>query len=220
MDWLVCSVNRSASEPLEETVLNHFYRKTGGATTWQAFRYDDVPMILAVDVPARLGLDRLIGAFAASTKYPGPLVVVDVGSAVTVDLVSRNATGQAVFQGGAILPGMRLQREALTSGTEALEAPAPDTDDPRTSVMIPGKNTDDAIRTGILASIGGAIDRLAKDYAVSQQGDAQMIVTGGDAAMISTCLRTSHHHIPNLVCHGLVLCQENLMRNGISQPKA
>ncbi|EMI18187.1 Bordetella pertussis Bvg accessory factor [Rhodopirellula maiorica SM1] len=203
--WRIASVNQRASDPLCKQIERSFPESTR-----RLISYRDVPMPIDVESPAQLGIDRLLSAFAAHNRYTAPLIVIDAGSAVTVDLV--NAAG--AFAGGAILPGLTLQTNALTMGTAAL----PMIDWQNSDVVsIPGRNTVGAIRLGVLTSVTASIDRLIAYY--SQRLDSQrlhsqrssettqppvVILCGGDAAVISPHIQSKHVTHTHLVCQGLL----------------
>ena len=165
MSWWVSTVNYATSRPLRAAVLSSLGERCS-PEDWREISYHDVPLRVEVEAPEKLGIDRLLGAYAASVRFGGPLVVVDAGSAVTVDLVRMSDGVSPSFAGGAILPGIRLQHSVLATGTEALrmryshERAVLD----GTKPMTPGRNTDQAIRLGVSASVAGAIDRLYEDY--------------------------------------------------------
>lgn len=215
----VSTVNRSASEPLQCEIAGRF-----PDVSWNVARFDSIPMKVDVDFPERVGIDRLLGGFAASSALPGnppsgPVVVIDAGSAVTIDFVDRNESRDQesvqdsdhthVFSGGAILPGVRLQLAALANGTEAIEQIAFDVDasSPRSQgTFRPGKNTEAAIRLGVTAGLVGSVQRLVNDYAtLTAAGSVSIVVTGGDAMLISQHLALGHEVRPQLVCDGLLL---------------
>ncbi|MCG8648559.1 MAG: type III pantothenate kinase [Pirellulales bacterium] len=195
VQWRIASVHRPAADRLEQTI----EQTQAGANIRRITRHD-VPMRVRVDHPDQLGIDRLLGAHAAYKRFESALVVVDAGSAVTVDWVDA----QGEFHGGAILPGLTLQFGALASGTDAL--PQIDFRD-REPLQIPGRNTVAAIRLGVLTTIAAGIEHLAHTYALQRSPEAresQLILTGGDAAVISPLLGQSHRVAPNLVCRGLL----------------
>ena len=216
IQWWVASVHRDAARR---------FRDAAGASgidldVLRIVTRADVPMPVDVDYPDRLGIDRLVGAWGAFTEFRSPLIVVDIGSAVTVDHV----TDDGRFAGGAIMPGIALQIAGLASGTDALPAvtweragSAPlsetrsgsqaDRVDPGT--VVPGKNTEDAIRLGILAGIAGGIEKAVRTYREAMRGTEtaarlQVVVTGGDAERIRPSLDVPHHHRPELVCRALL----------------
>ena len=143
-------------------------------------RYDRLPLAVDVDEPKRVGLDRLLNAVAAKTKLPPgrPAVLVDAGSAVTVDWLDE----QHVFRGGAIFPGARLMAKALHDYTALLPQvevgpPAP---------VLPGRSTVPAMQAGVFWAVIGGIDRIAPPHL----GVAvpHIFLTGGDAEWIAPVL--------------------------------
>ncbi len=182
-EQLGCAIGKSIPDALIELVTRH-----------------EVPMQANVDHPDRLGIDRLLSAYAATNRLDPPIVVVDAGSAVTVDWVDA----QGHFSGGAILPGLGLQSRSLQRETEALPQIEWSGD---TELRFPAKNTTDAIRSGILIGVSAAVDELVRRYcdaAGAKPGSFQVALTGGDAAALSPYLQHSHQVIPNLVCRGLL----------------
>ncbi len=193
--WRLASVRRSAANQLSDAICDR-----ASSPLIQFVTHHHVPMPIAVDHPDRLGIDRLLSAYAASRRFGLPAVVIDAGSAVTVDWIDDSGS----FCGGAILPGLGLQSRSLATETEAL--PQLQWDQPG-SVSVPGKNTRDAIRGGILVGVSAAIDELIVRYRQTAQvgpDQLQVVVTGGDAATISPHLRHNHRVVPNLVCRGLL----------------
>lgn len=193
--WRMASVRRSTANQLSDAIYQRSVQ-----TQIQFVTHHHVPMPVVVDHPDRLGIDRLLSAFAASRRAPMPAVVIDAGSAVTVDWVS--ASGE--FCGGAILPGLGLQSRSLSTETEAL--PQLQWDDPR-PFRVPARNTADAIRAGILVGLSAAIDELIDRYEANAEAASNppcVFLTGGDASTISSHLRHNHQVVPNLVCRGLL----------------
>jgi type III pantothenate kinase len=117
--------------------------------------YAQVPIPTAVDEPSRVGIDRLLNALAAKhASGPSvPLIVIDVGSAVTIDYVDP----AGVFQGGAILPGPWMMARSLHEFTAKLPLIDPWTERPAEVV---GKNTAQAVQSGIQAAMIGAADAM------------------------------------------------------------
>lgn len=221
VQWRVASVNTTRIKQLRQAITDH----RPSDHVW-VISHRDVPMPSLVDEPDRLGIDRLVGAWAASSRHDGPLAVVDAGSAVTVDWI--NADG--AFAGGAILPGLALQTSSLGSGTDAL----PEVDwDIRERFAVPATNTADAIRLGILGGVAGAIDRLVDWYRaekvissigsgttvatdakavglatqtdfMSNKNGIAIVITGGDAHAICPHLKNRYDHAANLVCEGVM----------------
>ncbi len=209
----VSTVNRSASDPIRNRMETHF-----PSFGWTQIRLADVPLLVDVDFPDRVGIDRLIGAYAATTRFQRPVVVVDIGSAVTVDLVKEGPGNVHQFCGGAILPGIRLQLAALFNGTEGIQQTGSDhalspaewqQSISASARKLPAKNTADAIVSGVMASIIGGVEFLTATYRSqlstnrSKEHQFPVVLTGGDAAMVSPMLKIPHVVIDQLVCRGL-----------------
>jgi type III pantothenate kinase len=165
--WAVASVNPPA--------LNHFVGWSNNHDGTAVFeRYTDLPICVSVDEPEKVGLDRLFGAVAAKSMVPPgtPAITVDVGTAVTVNLIDA----EGVFQGGAIFPGPRLMARALHEHTAKLPHvdPTEPLKDPR-----PGKNTVTAIRLGIESALVGGIHALACFFADEGGVLPWLFITGG-----------------------------------------
>ncbi|WP_182868757.1 type III pantothenate kinase [Rhodopirellula sp. JC639] len=220
VSWWVSTVNHAASRPLKDAVLGVSdsapQSSRVGQDAWHHLTFEDVPLRIQVDAPEKVGIDRLLSAYAASTRFATPLVVVDAGSAVTVDCVRLDSDARPVFVGGAILPGIRLQHAALATGTEGLQQATDGIDPAKVAAMMPATNTQQAIRLGVLAAVVGGVERLAQEYARADDHDAEatcpkdtsakrlpIVLCGGDAATLSPYLRAPHQQVPNLVCLGI-----------------
>src|SRR5205823_978167 len=109
----------------------------------------EVPIRAAVDAPEKVGIDRLLTAAAVVPHIPSGkrAVVIDAGSAVTVDLVER----EGVFRGGAIFPGLRLMARALRDHTAQLPLVERFQDG---QPVLPGRNTVAAITAGVYFAVG------------------------------------------------------------------
>ncbi len=214
LEWRIASVHRASVQRFREAI-----SQLPKALAVSHVTHTHVPMPIQVDQPDRLGIDRLLGAWAAYREFHSPLVVVDVGSAITIDRVSDDGT----FLGGAILPGIGLQVAALASGTDALPIVDWRCNSP---LRIPATNTENAIRVGVLAGLAGSIDRIIELYHNGDQpftgrssskaagGKVQtgrfastatpVVLTGGDASALEPLLRHATEHRPDLVCRALL----------------
>ena len=202
--WWIASVHREAADQLSHAIEN-----ADGEARIRRIQSFDVPIIADVEQPDRVGVDRMLGAFAARNRTHGAVVVVDAGSAITVDWVCE----QGQFRGGAIMPGLGLQTRALATGTDALPKINWQSVENRpgehavvAGPLRPARHTGDAIRLGVLTGVAAGIDRLAHDYAMAA-GDPRkpaFILTGGDAGIISPRLKHEHRCVSNLVCRGLL----------------
>ncbi len=146
------------------------------------------------DVPANVGLDRLFNA-AAVAGAARPTVVVDAGTAVTIDRVEP----PGVFRGGTIGPGLRLGFEALHRETERL--PRVDLPAPGEEVRALGRDTVPAIRAGVVLGVAGAIERIARELGAGR--DADVVLTGGDAAHLRPFLGLELRLDPDLTLRGI-----------------
>jgi type III pantothenate kinase len=153
-----------------------------------------LPMELAVDHPETVGVDRVCAAAAAYAVLQCPLVVASFGTAVTVDAV--NAEG--VFLGGAILPGMESKARALHVDTAQL---------PEVKISIPshaiGCNTTEAIQSGVLYGLIGALRELVEKFAEQLGGWPIVVVTGGGAPLILEAGGFVGRYVENLTLLGL-----------------
>jgi type III pantothenate kinase len=146
--------------------------------------------------PREVGADRIANALAAFTKYGGPVVVIDFGTAVTYDAI--NAEGD--YLGGAIAPGVEISLDALVSHTAMLrrvEAIAPD------SVI--GRNTVTSIQSGLVwgfvAQVEGMVARMVKELG----GSAHVVATGGQASLVAGLTTVIEKTDPLLTLEGLRL---------------
>jgi type III pantothenate kinase len=148
------------------------------------------------DNPKDVGADRIANALAAFSKYGGPIIVIDFGTAVTYDAIN----GQGDYLGGAIAPGVEISLNALVTHTAMLrrvEAVAPD------SVI--GRNTVTSIQSGLVwgfvAQVEGMVERMVGELG----GSAKVIATGGQAALIAGLTHVIETIDPLLTLEGLRL---------------
>jgi type III pantothenate kinase len=153
------------------------------------------PLPLDYLTPHTLGADRWLAALAAHRRF-GRAVVVDCGSATTVNLVEDDGT----FRGGAIAPGLRAFVAGLAATTPAL--PAPDLD---ASPAMPPRSSQDAVTAGVLLGYCGLVERLVADTLRVARGSARVLVTGGNAARLLRSTRLQATHVDDLVHQGLAI---------------
>ena len=126
----------------------------------------------------QLGTDRWLSALSVSHDIKKTAVIVSIGTAVTIDYLSYDEKkSQHTFEGGVILPGLHLTKNALKNNTADLKS----TDG---VVQIPPINTANAIQSGFIVSVLGNIKSLF-DLACSQSSDVTIILSGGDADLIN-----------------------------------
>jgi type III pantothenate kinase len=157
----------------------------------------DLPCPLPIDyVPAEaLGADRWVGALAAHREC-GAAVVVDCGSATTVNLVAADGT----FCGGAIAPGLQALVAGMASATPRL--PAANLD------AVPGwppRSTQAALDTGVLQGWCGMVERLVAAAVAASGTPPTVLVTGGNAPRLLAHGRLRARHVADLVHRGLAL---------------
>jgi type III pantothenate kinase len=142
--------------------------------------------------PLQLGVDRWMGLVAARLRTRAPVLVVSVGTAMTVDALSAEGT----FLGGLIVPGSALMRQSLQTGTARVDgAPGDWQAFPRT--------TADGVQSGIIAALCGAIHLQYGRLAESAQETPQCLLTGGDAGMLLPHLAVPAEVVPALVLEGM-----------------
>jgi type III pantothenate kinase len=147
--------------------LRHDMHAVGpGTKTGLALRYDN---------PREIGADRLVNAVAMRDRFGGPAVCVDFGTATTFDVISS----EGEYLGGSLMTGIEISLEALTERGARL--PKVELAPPKTVI---GKNTIDAIRSGVVYGYAGAIDAILRRLYLELGGDADVIATGGLSGLV------------------------------------
>lgn len=141
--------------------------------------------------PSQLGSDRWAALIAAWHLVHGPCLVVNSGTATTVDALS--ATGE--FIGGLILPGVELMQRSLKDTTAQLKSG-------KGSFHAYPRNTADALFSGAIQASCGAIER---QYALLDGGDMPVVLSGGASAILQNHLNLPLQVVDNLVLQGLLL---------------
>ncbi|MCM2973626.1 type III pantothenate kinase [Larsenimonas suaedae] len=147
------------------------------------------------DTPAKLGVDRWLGVLSGY-QLTGGCCVVDCGSAITIDFVLPG--GQHL--GGYIIPGLRLMKETLKLGTRRVSI---DPDAAVDELHSPGRNTVDAVNHGVFMAAISAIQRIYCDVCDKESVALPLMLTGGDARVVSTALGVPHALWPDMVYGGL-----------------
>ncbi|EPB99948.1 pantothenate kinase [Litchfieldella anticariensis FP35 = DSM 16096] len=148
--------------------------------------------------PSRLGVDRWMGALA-SYQLAGGCCSVDCGSAITIDFVLPGGR----HLGGYILPGLRLMKESLQLGTRNV---AIDPDSEADELLAPGKNTVEAVNHGIYMAAVSAVNRIYSEVCDREGVALPLLLTGGDARVVSRGIRVPHAVWPDMVYGGLEAC--------------
>lgn len=156
-------------------------------------------MPIHIDNPREVGADRVVNAVAAKHRYGTPVVAVDFGTSTNMDAVDRSGA----YIGGAIAPGLEVSLNALIGATAALR---------RVDLVPPpaaiGKNTVEAIQSGLLYGHAGLVDGLVDRLVAELDGDVTVVATGGLASTIVPCCRTVEIVDANLTLDGLRLVYE------------
>lgn len=155
-------------------------------------------MPILYENPKEVGADRIADAVAAFDLYGGPTIVVDFGTATTLEAIS--AAGE--YLGGAIIPGVDISLEALFGRAAALRKV--ELVEPRSVI---GKNTIESIQSGALYGFAAQVDGIAERM-IAEIGEATVVATGGLAAVIAPYSRMIAFHEPWLTLHGLRLVFE------------
>jgi type III pantothenate kinase len=151
-------------------------------------------MALQVDNPKEVGADRVVNAIGAVERLGAPVIVVDFGTATTVDLISP----EAEYCGGAIAPGLEISAAALVSSTAALRRV--ELVPPRAAV---GRSTVDAIQSGLIFGYAGLVDGLIDRISSELGRSAPVIATGGLAELVVPHCRLVSLIDPDLTLIGL-----------------
>ena len=159
-------------------------------------------MPILYENPKEVGPDRIADAVGAFDLYGGPTIVVDFGTATTLEAIS--AEGE--YLGGAILPGVDISLEALFGRAAALRKV--ELIEPRSVI---GKNTNESIQIGALYGFAAQVDGLAARM-IRELGESTVVATGGLASLISPYSDTITETEPWLTLHGLRLIFEKNRR--------
>jgi type III pantothenate kinase len=162
-------------------------------------------MSVDIETPNTLGIDRVLAAYAAASLPPdakAPRIVIDAGTAVTIDLVDQ----EHVFQGGVIFPGLETNLNSLHHATADLPSLADQLE--KLSLDSPiGKSTESAILQGVVQAQIGAITNIAQKIADSLPDVPAPIVvaSGGGIERLRPSLPDHWTYSPNLVLRGLAM---------------
>jgi type III pantothenate kinase len=189
------SVNSPLIEPLEYVI----HQATGQSVEWIG-REIPLPIKVLTETPAETGVDRVLNIAAAYENMAKACMVVDAGTAITVDCCND----QGDFLGGAIAPGVDLQLAALHEKTAKL---------PQVPFSIPnqtfGQSTQQAILHGVYHGIRGLVKELAESYATELGFWPDIIATGGDAPKLFEGWELIHAISPDLTLYGIALAYTN-----------
>ena len=128
-----------------------------------------------IDNPAQLGADRVADAVGAVSRYPVPLITIDMGTATTIGVVDETGS----FIGGMIVPGVLVSLNALSGGTSQL--PHISLEPPKMPI---GRNTVDCMRSGIIYHNAAGVDGMIRRIEQQLGKKCTVVVTGGLASSV------------------------------------
>ena len=156
-------------------------------------------LAIRTDNPAEVGADRIVNSVAAFHKYGGPCIVVDLGTATSFDVVSKNGE----FLGGAIAPGLGISAEALFARAARLTRV-----DIRRPQKVIGSNTVETLQIGLYYGYLGLIDGILERMLSELGAETHVLATGGLAQQIAQDSRFITHVEDGLTLEGLRLIYE------------
>ena len=184
----IASVARAQHERQINTLLAPF----AITPTWLTAEAQFADVINTYADPAQLGVDRWMGLIAARQRTQRAVLVVSVGTAMTVDALSADGT----FLGGVIVPGVALMQQALQHGTARVA-------DVAGSWQAFPRSTADAVQSGMIAALCGAIHQQYAQLAQWAGSHPHCIVTGGNAEHVLPHLDFTVEQVPALVLEGI-----------------
>jgi len=180
--------------PFLDVVLDHLCERYLNVRLLFLRSEDDHGFPIDYDPPTSLGADRICNCLGALAKYAPPILVIDFGTATKFDAV--DASGQ--FVGGAIMPGLRVSSQALAEHAPRL--PVVGLRPPKQAI---GKNTKDALQSGIMLGYAGAVDTLARKI-LEELGGGLVVATGGLGSLFLGVCETFDTYEPMLTLDGLL----------------
>lgn len=195
----------SDNQPLSDRLVEALAPKLG-RRLYRIGHDFETPIERAMAADTMPGQDRLLNALAAWTSMQQACVVVDAGTAITVDFVD----GEGVFQGGAIAPGATMMLQALHEKTSAL---------PQISFEKPaeepfGKNTRQSMLQGVYWGMQGAVRMLIERYAEAYEAYPSVVVTGSDAQLLFENDDLIDRIIPDLTLRGVEIACRKVAEQG------
>lgn len=161
-----------------------------GLKTGMPIRYDN---------PHEVGADRIVNGVAAFAAFGGPVLVVDFGTATTIDVVDADGG----YLGGVIAPGVETSAEALF--TKAARLSKVDLEDPGTAI---GRNTRQSVQAGLLLGAAAMVDGLVRRVWAELGAETPVVATGGLAERIARLCDTITDIDPDLTLRGLRMVYE------------
>lgn len=211
--WMVCSVHTERAGEL-----NRWIKRHRAQDRFHLIQPSDIPLPSNVQARESLGRDRLLGAWQARQLYPrGRLVVIDAGTAVTVDLVRSDS----VFAGGVIFPGAKTMLRILSKQTSALpdlsnmgiEGALDGESIGHQPFPVVGTSTRQAILTGVYQTQLSAIRNIVETIQAQSDEPLEVIATGGGYSELQPWLPKPWIFEPLLLLRGALALGKKLVAN-------
>lgn len=148
--------------------------------------------------PEQLGVDRWMAMVAAYKMTQSPVIVVDCGTAVTIDFVNEGG----IFVGGIIMPGLNTAYQSLKADTDAVG----EIQNGAAFATVTALSTEEAVQAGVLFGTAGGIERVIREHGLSDEMDSMassVFITGGDAGKLAPYLTIAVSLQADLVLQGL-----------------
>lgn len=187
------AIGASVAGAAVRTQIEQVLAPWGVAVRWIASSAAACGVTNAYREPTQLGADRWAALIGAHARFPEPCVVVNAGTAITVDALAADGR----FLGGLILPGIELMAGALARGTAGLPQ------QPGGFATFPS-STGDAIHSGALYAACGAIERMQRAMCAAGEDAPRVVLSGGAAHLIAPLLEPAPAAAPALVLEGLI----------------
>lgn len=185
----------SVVPPVMYTLINAI-RKYIGVQPLIVGKDVDTGLVNGYDNPKEVGIDRLVNAVSAVKKYGSPLIIIDIGTATTFDVIDEDG----VYRGGAIFPGIKVAMEALFQKASKL---------PRVDIVRPekaiGTNTVMSMQSGAVRGYVGAIRGIVSEMQQEMGGACRVVATGGMGRMMAEYCDTITDVDANLTLEGLLM---------------
>jgi type III pantothenate kinase len=160
----------------------------------------DIGLKVAYENPAEYGIDRALAAWRAWGIFKKSCVVIDIGTAITVDAIDNNSE----VRGGFIFPGGEIMSNALAAQTGLPKV------SPEMNCREIGRSTKSCIACGITGGLIGAVEALHAKASAEVGSGERVVITGGGAEKLLMHLSFPAEYYPNLVLEGLGLASANL----------
>lgn len=154
--------------------------------------------------PRQVGQDRLVCAYMAMRLYGAPVISVDLGTAITLDIVSRDKA----YLGGIILPGLGLSLSALARHTALLPKVVPE----RAKSLI-GRDTRQSMLSGVTFGFGSMIDGLIEKLKKELRPSPKVVMTGGDSLLLKPYCGKVDYFQPDLILRGMAQLTRIFLKN-------